>query len=294
MVDQGRHPGIGDAQDRPAGFERAHLDDLQPLADGEAALEPGQVAGIDQQAGLRQPAAKIPADQILVADQGADARRSKDQRPLPGQARTQILQRDIERRGKPGEAGGSVFAEGHQPHLVVARDPARVRSDLDDAVVARAIGRCGGDAEQQVAAASPAEVLQFAQDVAGQVVQSYGEGRLRRHDQIGAALFDQSEQALQLPAGVAGIEFPMLLHVRLDQPVAKRRPGRAHPGDAAQDKAAGDQHCDNQGAGTKAASLRQQRQRCAQSIAETTEAIDADDRRVAGQGSVGEAVAQRQ
>lgn len=261
VVDQGRHPGIGDAQDRPAGFERTHLDDLQPLPDGQTTLEPGQVAGIDQQAGFRQPAAKIPADQIFVADQGADARRSHGQRPLPGAARTQILEGDIERRGKPGEAGGSIFAEGHQPHLVVARDPARVRSDLDDAVVALGIGRGRGDAEQQVAMTSPAEALQFAQGVAGQVVQRYAEGRLRRHDQIGRALLDESEQALQLPAGVAGIEFLVLFHVRLDQSVAKRRPVRCYPSDAAQDQAAGDHRCDHQNAGTKAASLR--RQRCA-------------------------------
>ena len=67
------HAGVGGAQHRPAGLERAHAGDLQVLRLGQGIAVPGEVGEVQQQRGLRQRADQLGAEEVLVADVERDA-----------------------------------------------------------------------------------------------------------------------------------------------------------------------------------------------------------------------------
>ena len=72
-VDDGGHPRIGCPQHGAAGFGGAHLGDLQMLRLGQRAPEPRGVREIGQDAGLRQGADDLFAEDVFVADVGREA-----------------------------------------------------------------------------------------------------------------------------------------------------------------------------------------------------------------------------
>lgn len=61
-VDDGGGAGVGGAQHGAAGFQRAHLRDLQVLGQGDGVAEPGDVGDVQQNGGLAV------ADFLFIAD----------------------------------------------------------------------------------------------------------------------------------------------------------------------------------------------------------------------------------
>ena len=68
MVDDRGHAGVGGAQHGAAGFQRAHLRDLQVLVRCERVAEPCDVADVDEQGRLGQDADDFLAERVFVAD----------------------------------------------------------------------------------------------------------------------------------------------------------------------------------------------------------------------------------
>ena len=83
-ADDGRHAGVGRADDGPGGFQCAHAGDLQVLGQGMGVAEPAQVGEIGQHGGAARVCAlavagafylreQFFAEDVLIADVEADA-----------------------------------------------------------------------------------------------------------------------------------------------------------------------------------------------------------------------------
>ncbi len=81
-VDDGGHAGVGRAQHHAAGFEGAHLGDLQVLRRRQRVAEPGDVGDVHQQRRGRQRADDFLAEGVLVADVHRDLLAGDAQRRL--------------------------------------------------------------------------------------------------------------------------------------------------------------------------------------------------------------------
>ena len=138
-ADDGRHAGVGGADDGPGSFQRAHAGDLQVLGQGMGVAEPTEVGEIGQYGGAARVRAlalavagafhlreQFFAEDVLIADVEADALAPDCQQGLLGGASGLVAERDAHERHEPVKALGDEFAEGHQVALVVVIADRRV------------------------------------------------------------------------------------------------------------------------------------------------------------------------
>ena len=136
-ADDGRHAGVGGADDGPGSFQRAHAGDLQVLGQGMGVAEPAQVGEVGQYggaAGVRALAVagafhlreQFFAEDVLIADVEADALALDCQQGLLGGTSGLVAERDAHERHEPVKALGDEFAKGHQVTLVVVITERRV------------------------------------------------------------------------------------------------------------------------------------------------------------------------
>ena len=88
--------GIGRAQHRAPGLERAHGGDLVVLARGDRAAVPRVVGHVDEDRGVARGDGELAAEHVLVADVEREALAGGDERRLQRGARRLVRERDGE------------------------------------------------------------------------------------------------------------------------------------------------------------------------------------------------------
>ena len=119
------HSSVGGAQHRACQFKGSHPGNLKVLAESVAATKPGNVADVDEDAGLPALTAHRPrqlfAGQILVADVERDALILDLKWLLLQAASGETAQRDIHHVDEPLKAEWDKFTKGHQMMFVISQ-----------------------------------------------------------------------------------------------------------------------------------------------------------------------------
>ena len=124
VVDHHRRAGVGGAQHGPLQFEAAQPRDVEVLRHRDGLAEPADVAQVGEHgrraAGVAEARRQLLAEQVLVADVGADALALDDEGRRRERAAAEVAERDVHQVGEPAEHRRDELAEGHEVLLVVA------------------------------------------------------------------------------------------------------------------------------------------------------------------------------
>ena len=169
--DRRRDAGVGRAQHRPAGLERAHRGDLVVLARGDRAAVPRVVGDVDEQRRVARGRDELGAERVLVADVDGDALAGDLERRLVGRPRGLVGERNREHAAdEPADdrLQRNRLAERHEVALAIElrRRGAEAHHAVVDALaVAGLDGRLGDEqADEDVAVARARRGIEQAQE----------------------------------------------------------------------------------------------------------------------------------